>query len=478
VSQRRGAVAARRAPLEVLQRQLLAARDARANTIARLASRVPEGGALLFLSLNASGVVKRSPLLDRLFGRVRGLLAVPAGGGGPDRGAAGPRVGAFELRGDSAEGCDALGRWLAVTGSGDAVEIKRRSVHLEETLPGGRLVDLDVYTGQAEPVSRVAIELPPRRCLACSDAAVNCIRAGRHTAADLARAVGELLRAGECACLAEALVEGARVELALTPKPGLVDRHDNGSHPDLSFDLMSRSIDLLPEYFAELGRLAVPDGELDLDACIAAGRRAEQRMLDAVGTNAHRGYIFLAGLVLVGFAECLRGDVLLGEEGVDREDGAVLFGLRESVARLATRVAAVRPAPPGTHGDEARRRHRVGGILVEATRGLPSVFDHALPALDRAEARFGRTDRAHHRMMAELMTVVEDTTALHRCGLDGLEQIRRDGHRVGAAIDRGDDHVPLLERLNTEYRAKSLTMGGVADCLALAIGLRLARAAA
>ena len=40
--------------------------------------------------------------------------------------------------------------------------------------------------------------------------------------------------------LADALSIGLRVELDLTPKPGLVDRWDSGSHDDLDYRLMIR----------------------------------------------------------------------------------------------------------------------------------------------------------------------------------------------------------------------------------------------
>src|SRR5512138_1994436 len=42
--------------------------------------------------------------------------------------------------------------------------------------------------------------------------------------------------------LALALADGLWHELVLTPKPGLVDLEDSGSHPDLTFDLMVQSI--------------------------------------------------------------------------------------------------------------------------------------------------------------------------------------------------------------------------------------------
>jgi holo-ACP synthase CitX len=527
--------------IDSLRAQLLDTRDARAAAIARLCAALPGGHALVFLSLNVPGPDKTSPRLDRLFRRARTALEREAGALRRtftlQRSADGPS--------QPEEGRDALGPWLAVPCAGRAHDVKRRCVELEESLAGGRLLDIDVFDRRGRQVGRRSLALPPRRCLACTEAAVDCIRTGRHAGDDLTAAVSRLLLAGECAQVADALVQGARIELELTPKPGLVDRLDNGSHQDLSFELMARSIDLLPTYYDDLLRLAglkacstaatgaldgsgaglkirsaatgaldgggaglkirsaatgALDGSgaglkirsaatgaldggatglracstadkdalvsggaglqpcpLDLQACIAAGRRAEQRMLDAIGANAHRGYIFLSGVVLLGFAE----------------GGRPADGLRASVASVAQRSVGARAGSSTTHGDEARRRHRVGGVLGEALNGLPSVFDHGLPALDRAEARFGPSDAARHSAMAALMTVVEDTTTLHRCGAVGLERLRRDGRQILKAIEVGPDYLALLTRLNEDYRAAGLTMGGVADCLAITMALKL-----
>ena len=52
--------------------------------------------------------------------------------------------------------------------------------------------------------------------------------------------------------LAQALVDGATMELHLTPKPGLVDQLDSGSHPDLSLPLMERSIGHVAAYLTSI----------------------------------------------------------------------------------------------------------------------------------------------------------------------------------------------------------------------------------
>ena len=194
---------------------------------------------------------------------------------------------------------------------------------------------------------------------------------------------------------------------------------------------MTRSIDLLPQYFDELassltGR-ATPEG---LAGSVEVGRRAERRMLLEVGSNAHRGYIFLAGLALLGAidAEAAGWDASLIR-------GATLEPLRDGIRRVARDTSDLRHAnagPAASHGSTVRERHALGGIEREALEGLPSVFDHALPALrerrlrsdlhdSASRVRDADSDEPLHYAMAVLMQAVEDTTAVHRGGPDGLD---------------------------------------------------------
>ena len=109
------------------------------------------------------------------------------------------------------------------------------------------------------------------------------------------------------------------------------------------------------------------------------------------------------------------------------------------------------------------------GILGEALAGLPSIFDTALPAYHATVAQCGDRRRAALRAMAALMGSVEDTTALHRAGRAGLERLRDDGKRLAVLLDAGEEPDAHLARWNEDYRRVGLTMGGVADCLALTL---------
>jgi triphosphoribosyl-dephospho-CoA synthase len=252
--------------------------------------------------------------------------------------------------------------------------------------------------------------------------------------------------------LADALAEGAALELRLTPKPGLVDLAGNGSHPDLSYALMERSIgfvaDCLREMAASVGR-----GE-DFPEQAAIARRAENRMRGWLGANTHKGYVFLSGLLLIARARA-------GSDDEPRVRG-VIGALARDHFKAAGRL--------GTHGERARGRFRVGGIVREALDGFPSVFCAALPAYREAIGRSETFEAASFFMLARLMQVVEDTTALHRCGEGGLRRIRRDGRLLEETITGGGDAVGLLVGLGRDYRRTNLTMGGVADLLGLAYG--------
>lgn len=256
--------------------------------------------------------------------------------------------------------------------------------------------------------------------------------------------------------LAAAFVQGARMELHLTPKPGLVDLDDCGAHSDLSLAIMERSIALVADCLAEIvGSLRA--GE-PFAAQQAIGLRAERRLADELGTNTHKGFIFLAGMLLVA-----RWQVPTQDEQA----------LRAALAECAAQFFCAAGETP-TNGRRVRDKYQVGGIVREALAGFPALFEQAIPAFRAAIRRHGCPRTASFAMLARLMQTVEDTTALHRAGPAGLQRIRRDGAQLEQIMRRGGNHVAFLRRVNRSYIRLHLTMGGVADVLGLACGLLMA----
>ena len=255
--------------------------------------------------------------------------------------------------------------------------------------------------------------------------------------------------------LSLALAEGLRMELDLTPKPGLVDRNNSGSHDDLTYHVMASSIELLARYFAACEDAL--EGGADILELRDLGKLTEREMLHRFGTNTHRGAIFLGGLMMAG----VHGAACLDDDRVSA-----------AIAAQADRLFATR-LPTETTGAQVRKEFRTGGIISEALDGLPSVFRAGVPAL-RSGYAFGLSDRdARLYAMAVLMQRVDDTTALRRCGTAGLRQLKADGHRLEQILSAGQKPDPFLIATDRRYRAQRLTMGGIADLLGVSAAWNL-----
>lgn len=250
--------------------------------------------------------------------------------------------------------------------------------------------------------------------------------------------------------LAKGLIDGLKAELYLTPKPGLVDLNNCGSHQDLDLVRMNCSIALMRDYLSELcSALEQGRGWQDL---VYLGQKAELRMLTETGTNCHKGGIFLCGLVLIAASR------------IDSPDDP--HALKQSIREAAGEFFRVKKVT-ASHGNKVRAEFPQAGIVGEAVQGLPALFDTFLPAMTDPSVAF------HLRpmlAMAALMQTVEDSTSLHRCGYDGLLLLKQAGRKLENTLRRKEDPYPLLYRQDLEFQMLNLTMGGVATFSVLVLG--------
>ena len=455
---------------------LLAARDLRQEKLALV---LGEGGqSIAFLSLNLPGQDKTPPAAATLFGWALAAIA---------RAFPGAR---WHVRTQ-----DALGHYAIATIDAAPRTVKGFAIALENRHAAARLIDLDVYAPDGTQLGRRELGLPPRPCLVCDAAAVDCIRLQRHERQHvIARAQALLLESaqednqqgetiavhllsGKTASenrtspgdlpeypgafpfsahalrqLAACLCQGAREELALTPKPGLVDRLNNGSHPDLSFALMEASLDIVAAYLEATASSLLAGEPFACQKQLAIA--AEQQLYAQLHTNTHKGFIFLSGMLLIA---CWQART------------TAEAAIRRSLSSLAAGFFRDAPLQP-THGQRAREKYRAGGIVEETLRGFPALFEAALPAYRMARVHHGDEETVRFALLARLMQCVEDTTTLHRAGPSGLASIRQDGRRLEEIIAQGGNFRAYLEQRDREYIRQNLTMGGVADMLGMALG--------
>ncbi|WP_133645131.1 triphosphoribosyl-dephospho-CoA synthase [Paraburkholderia flava] len=259
-------------------------------------------------------------------------------------------------------------------------------------------------------------------------------------------------------------------EVELTPKPALVDGRGSGAHRDLDLATMLRSARTLEPTFAALARAArgrVPSATLRTELA-QIGRDGEQAMLAATdGSNAHRGAIWIVGLLVAGAAICAdaadAADACATTSSGNLNNAANICALAAQIACFPDRFAA----PANSHGERVRARYQVGGARGEAQDGFPHVIDVGLPTLHAARHRGIDETSARLDALLAIMASLDDTCLLHRAGLPGLRAGRDGAQRVlalgGSSTVAG---CAALSELDSALLALNASPGGAADLLA------------
>ena len=247
--------------------------------------------------------------------------------------------------------------------------------------------------------------------------------------------------------IADLAERSLRQELDTTPKPGLVDKQDNGAHKDMDYALMSASISALRPY---LTRIAVESAaEVNAAGIMSIGIEAEAAMLKATGgVNTHKGALFCIGLSIAAasFLACSTGTVEADS-------------FRKLVSRTASRI----PSAQSTHGAEAKRNFKVGGALENAREAYPELFTAWLPYYRSLEGDLYRC----HKTLLYIMTDLDDTNVLHRRGAEGLAHTKSEAARL-----LKDFSMSGLSLLNKDFIRENISPGGSADMLSLTMFIK------
>lgn len=264
-------------------------------------------------------------------------------------------------------------------------------------------------------------------------------------------------------------------EAWIAPKPGLVDRFDNGSHRDMDLHTFYRSAEVIAPF---LGRMAACGMDQSTDRLKDVFAQARQIGLEAEaamftttgGVNTHKGAIFTLGLLSTawGYLSATRAAGRGGqfsEEKLLQCAGGMVAGI------VAEELAADRGGCP-TAGARVYRAYGLAGIRGEAERGFPAVRMYGLPVLREARQAGLDADARGLQVLLSLITVVEDSNVAARGGLSALRFTRAAARRalaaggVYTAAGRG-----CIEKMNREFTDRNLSPGGCADLLAASLFL-------
>lgn len=262
--------------------------------------------------------------------------------------------------------------------------------------------------------------------------------------------------------LADQAVQALLDEVALSPKPALVDQRGSGAHRDLNLSLMQASAWSLWSGFQAMAQAAQAEGQVTQalrERIGQLGREAEAEMLRVTeGVNTHRGAIWALGLLVTATA--------LNPKAQTTQ------AIARSAAELARLPDRQAPAQAPSNGQRVMQRYGVRGARGEAQAGFPSVVLNALPQL-RASRTAGATEsQARLDALLAIMATLEDTCVLHRAGLDGLLCMQQGSRAVlesgGSATLMGRQHLRALDQTLVALNASP---GGAADLLAATLFL-------
>lgn len=431
--------------MEVSLQEILDAREARVRRQEELLSRYE--GVLICFTMNIAGPVKHSPLIEAGFRLGQKLLSSCL-----------TPVYTEEIIAPT--GCE---YYCIVRGDPEAV--KQQTAKIEDGSSAGRLFDMDVLTAQGK-ISREQVGLVPRTCLLCGNDARICGRSRAHSVQALQAETTRLLRQAVSAQIGALAAESLRAEVNTTPKPGLVDQNNCGSHRDMNLAMFLDSANALEGYFASCARIGMETAErspVETFARLRAeGLAAEQTMYTVTGgVNTHKGAIFTMGLLCGAYGRTL-----------SHQPERLLSAVKAMTAGLTTRdFAGVTEENAVTVGQRLFAQHGITGVRGQAEQGFPAVLQVGLPVLEKGLAEGLSLNAAGSASLLHILATTDDTNMIARSDMATATAVWK---QVAAIL--ADTPYPgqeTLLALDKEFIEKNLSPGGSADLLAATYFLHL-----
>lgn len=436
--------------MEVTLTEMLDARERRAGRQQTLLTRY--GCTMICFTMNIAGPLKDSPLIRRGYAMGKRLLQQQLSVAGI------PLIHFEEVL--EKTGCEGI--FLVQCSPADAKSVTTRLEDLEEL---GRLFDMDVLDARGQKIDRQELGLPGRSCLICLRDAKLCARSRTHSVAQLQEKTTQILTQAidrdDAQTAARLACQALLWEVATTPKPGLVDRQDSGSHRDMDFFTFQASTAALWPYFAQCVRIGRQGGtpEETLRGLRNAGLLAEGAMMQATGgVNTHKGAIFSLGIICGALGRLNRED-WQDPAAVTAQCAAITAGLtRQDFAGLTEETAK-------TTGQKLYLRYGITGARGQAEAGFPAVTQIGLPKLEEGLKRGLSINDAGCAALIAILAQTMDTNLIHRGGYETAQAVC---HHLGQLLEKTPFPSPdVLSEWNDAFVRRNLSPGGSADLLAL-----------
>lgn len=351
-----------------------------------------------------------------------------------------------------------------------AEAIKLRMVKLEDHDAITRFYDIDVISANGVKLSRCDFGLDFKKCFLCDEAAHICGARGLH---DQEEVMVHMLYTMDshfnhrfASYISALAAKALSYEVSISPKPGLVDYFNSGSHKDMDYYLFLDSISSLIQYFYEITVFAAEfNGSVTqmIGKIRFLGSEAETSMLEATnGVNTHKGVIFSIGLICAA-----AGYLFQTNKHPQAEDVLRLCAILGKNIMIED-FSRTEESNNLTRGAKQYMAYGLTGVRGEAASGFSSAVRYGLPAIKKAlGAGFSINDAGVYALLY-LISEVQDSNIIGRTDYLTQESIRSSLHEKLLLKKMTAERIrDLAMELDEEFKNRNISPGGCADLLAI-----------
>ncbi len=251
-------------------------------------------------------------------------------------------------------------------------------------------------------------------------------------------------------------------EVELTPKPGLVDKNNNGAHNDMDIDTFyNSSITIKPfvEEFLNCGLRSLDLTHVMLfEKLREIGKLCEKEMFIATdGVNTHKGMIFNFAVICgaIGRISATKKDIT----------SKILQNEIKKICKNLILNDLLKNRQYVTNGINFYNKTKFAAIRDEAQNGYTTIIDGSLPFYKRMLKNYTE-DVSLKLTLLFLMSKTMDSNLFARGGMKGIEFVQSYSKKIlnEGKISLLEDSLKIFDK---KLIQKNLSPGGSADLLCI-----------
>ncbi len=254
-------------------------------------------------------------------------------------------------------------------------------------------------------------------------------------------------------------------EVNLTPKPGLVDRINNGAHHDMTLADFYASADAIFPWLIEFIHQGAKTYLLTPIAVLptlrSIGIACEKAMYAATGNvNTHKGSIFSLGLLCTAIGRLKASKQPILAKRLCHEVSLMCQGIVERELKNNNSYT--------TAGQRLYQRYGLTGARGQAESGYDVIINHILPEYTLMLLQGYSEQQALHQALLRLIVLTNDTNVVSRGGMTALTWLKTQANNILLSDCIKQNHyAECINQLDKHCIERNLSPGGCADLLIL-----------